>query len=203
MLYTDLSKKQDKELVELLIDGSKPAFGELYARYRKQLMYTCKQYAIDEADAEDIVNDIFLKLWETRHLLGTISYFSGYVQKMAQNYVLEKFRHVEVHSRFAGNVFLNGTDSTNETEDSIIDNDYTRLLDELIESLPLRQKEIFRLSRIEGLSYKEIAELLQISVPAVQKHTSLALQKIKKNLERHADIHFQIAKAILILYFIL
>ena len=62
-MHNELSEKQDKELVELLIGGSRPAFGELYARFKDRLVYTCKQYTRDEADAEDIVHDIFLKIW--------------------------------------------------------------------------------------------------------------------------------------------
>ena len=186
----ELSEKQDRELVELLIGGSQAALGELYTRYRKQLVYFCKQYLKNEAESEDIVQNIFLKLWETRHSLGTVSSFSGFVKTMAQNQATDKLRHIDVHSRFAGNILTSGTDSTNETEESIIDNDYTELLNKLIESLPPRQKEIFRFSRIEGLTYREISELLQISDSAVQKHASLALHKIEEVLRQHADVHF-------------
>ena len=184
-----LSEKQDRELVELLIGGSQEALGELYARYKKQLVYLCKRYLKNEADAEDIVHDIFLKLWETRHSLGTVSSFSGFINTMAQNYSVDKLRHVDVHSRFAKNMLMNGIDSTNKTEEEIIDNDYTKLLNELIESLPPMQKKVFRLSRIEGLTYKKISELLQISVENVRKHVSLASKKIKNQFEKH-DIHF-------------
>ena len=187
----ELSKKHDRELVELLIGGSQSAYRELYARFKDRLMYLCKRYLKNEADAEDIVHDVFLKLWETRHFINTDLSFSGYVQTIAQNYAMDKLRHFEVHSRFARSILMKGADSTNETEVSVIDNDYTELLDELIESLPSRQQEIFRLSRIEGLTYKEISELMQISVPAVQKHASLSLKNIKEHLQQHADIHFQ------------
>ena len=191
-----LSEKQDKELVELLIGGSQEAFGELYIRFRERLMYFCKQY-MNETDAEDIIHDIFLLLWEKRHFLGAVSSFSGYLQTMAKNYILKKFRHLDVHSRFARNILMNETDSVNETENTIIDNDYAKLLDELIENLPPKQKEIFRLNRIEGLSYQEISELLQTSVENVRKQISLALNKIKDQLSQHTDIHFQMIITIL------
>ena len=189
--FNELSDKQDRELVELLMGSSQAAFGELYARFRERLMYSCKQYMRNEADSEDIVHDIFLKLWEIRHFLNPELSFSGYLQTITQNYTLKKLRHFDVHSRFTRNMLMNEIDSTNETEDTVINNDYAKLLDELIETLPPKQKEVFRLSRIEGHTYKEISELLQISIENVRKHASLALKKIKDQLLQHTDIHFQ------------
>jgi RNA polymerase sigma-70 factor (ECF subfamily) len=186
----DLSERHDIELVELLIGGSQEAFVELYARFRKRLMFFCKQYMRNDADAEDTVHDIFLQLWEKRHFLGEVSSFSGYLKSMAKNHIMKKFRHLDVHSRFAKYMLLNEIDSTNETESAIIDNDYSKLLDEFIENLPPKQKEVFRLSRINGLTYKKISELLHISIDTVQEHASLTLKKMKKHLRQHTDIYY-------------
>ena len=187
----DLSEKQDRELVELLKNGSQEACGELYARFRERLMFVCKKNMKNDADAEDIVHDVFLQLWENRLLLGEISSFSGYVQTIAKNYAIDKLRHFDVYSRFARKIFMNETNSTNETEDTIIDNDYAKFLDEIIGRLPPMQQKVFRLSRIEKLTYKEIAELLGISPVTVKKHASLALEKIKNQVAQHTDIHLQ------------
>ena len=194
-----LSEKQDKELVELLTSGSQEACGELYARFKEWLMYLCKQFLKNEADAEDIVQDIFLKLWETRQSLGTVSSFSGLVKTMAQNYATSKLRHFDVHSRFAQNVLMNAKDLTNETEDTIINNDYEDFLDKIIERLPPKQQEIFRLHHIKGLTYIEIAEILQIPIENVRKNVSLALKKIKKQVVEHTDINIQTVILIFVL----
>ena len=188
---SEISKRQDKELVELLIGDSQEALGELYARYRERLMHLCKQYMRNEADAEDIVHEVFLKIWESRHILNPESSFSGYVKTITKNLTFNKIRKSDVHSRFVKNRLVNETDSINETEDLIIDNDYAKLLDELIENLSPKQKEVFRLSRIEGHTYKEIAKSLNISVETVREHASLALGKIEKQLKQHTDIHFK------------
>ena len=181
----ELSEKQDRELVELLIGSSQEAFGELYVRYRKPLMYSCKRYMKSEAESEDIVHDVFLRLWEKRHFLNPELSFAGYVQKLVHNSIMYMFRQSDIHSRFVQHALMNAKDLTNETEDTVIENDDAKLLDELIESLPPRQKEIFRLNRIEGLSYKEISELLQIPTENVRKNVSLALKKIKKYVSSH------------------
>ena len=163
-------------------------------------MYFCKQYLRNEADTEDIVHDIFLRLWEKRHSLNPELSFSGFLQTLAKNCITDKFRHFDVHSRYVRNMFVNETDSTNETEDTIIDGNYTELLNELIESLPPGQKEIFRLNRIDGRTYKEISELLQTPVENVRKQVSRASKKIKDRLSQHTDIHLRMIITILILF---
>ena len=188
----ELSEKQDRELIELLMGSSQKAFMELYTRYYDQLFNHCKRYLNDEASVEDIVQDIFMQLWETRESLNVTSSFLGYLYTSAKNRIFNMFRQFDIHSRFAQYILANEKDSSNETEDLIINNDYAKLLDELTEKLPPKQKEIFRLSRIEGLTHKEISELLQIPVENVRKQVSRASKKIIDILPHHTDIHFQL-----------
>ena len=183
-----LSEVQEKELVELFIGGSQAAFGELYVRYKERLMYLSRRLMKNETEQEDIVHDIFVQLWELRNSINPELSFSAYLYTMTRNYILKKFRHFDVHTRFAQTVLMNATELTNETEDEIIDNDYQILLNKAIDKLSPRQKEIFQLSRIQEFTYKEIADMLQISVETVQEHASIALKKIRVYLKQHADI---------------
>ncbi len=189
----------DQELVKLLMDGSKMAFAELYARYKGRLLYFCKRFLKDDASSEDIVQDIFIQVWETRRGLNAELSFSAYVHTLAQNRILNMFRRFDVHSRFAQAILKKQLEVANPTEDAVIDKDLAELLNKAIESLSPKQKEVFKLSRMQGLSYKEISELLQISVPTVQEHASLALKKIKEYLSQYADIHFKTVAAIFLL----
>ena len=185
-----LSTMQDRELVALFKKGSQEAFRELFIRHKDQLLFVCKKYLNDEAIIEDIVQDIFMQLWETRDSLHIVSSFSGYLYTSAKNRIINMHRQFDVHSRFTRYVLDNEKELTNDTEDSIIEKDYADLLNKLIESLPPMQKEVFRLHCIEELKYKEISESLQISVENVRKHVSLAVKKIKRQLPKHTDIHF-------------
>jgi len=197
---SDLSEAQDRELVDLMKKGSRQAFSELYNRYYDQLHYYCKKYINDEVGAEDIVQDIFMQLWETRDTLNIISSFSGYIYGSARNRILKMLRQFDVHLRYAQHILMNAKEWTNETENLIIDNDYAALLNEMVERLTPKQKEVFRLSRIEGLTYKEISEMLQISIPTVQKHASIALGKIMEFLKQHTDIHYKTVTFFLMLF---
>ena len=200
MLLTDNEKEiQDREWVALLKEGSQKAFEQLYLRHVKHLTNQCKRFLQNEEDAEDLVHDIFVQIWETRDTLNPELSFSGYINTLARNRVYYKFRQLDIHSRFAQSILLNGKDETNETEDTIIANDYKDLLNRIIERLPPKQREIFRMNRIDEMSYQEISELLNISVENVRMHISLALKKIKNHLSKHTDIHFQTVITILAL----
>jgi len=195
-----LSEKQDKELVALLKEGSKQAFAELYVRYREKLTLFCIRMLRDEIRAEDIVHDVFLQILENQDSLDPEKSFCGYLQTIAQNRILDEFKRFDVHLRYAQHTMTHENEETNQTENQIIYNDYARLLNELIDALTPRQKTIFRLSRIQGLSYNEIGEQLNISLPAVKKHATLALDTIKKQLTEHADIHFKAVTVFLIFF---
>ena len=196
-----VSNLQDSELVVLMQSDSYQAFSELYVRYYDPLHFYCQKFLNDDNEAEDVVQDIFMHLWETRSTLAITSSFSGYIYASAHNRILKMMRQFDVHLRYAQHILMNAKECTNETEDAILDNDYASLLNEMMERLSPKQKEVFRLSRMEGLTYKEIAEILHISVPAVQKHVSNVLEKIKGYLKQHALIHFKEVISLLILLF--
>jgi RNA polymerase sigma-70 factor (ECF subfamily) len=188
------------ELVELCKSGSHQAFSELYVRYKDELLYYCTQYLKDEAEAEDVVQDIFMQLWETHASLDITSSFGGYIFGAARNHMLKLFRQFDVHARYAQHILIHTQELTNETEDAIVGKDYTTFLNKLIDSLPPMQKEVFRLNRIEELSYQEISELLHISVENVRKHISLSQKKIQSQFSKHKDARFLTIKIILIIF---
>ena len=192
------STMPDKELVALFKEGLQPAFVELYVRYEKKLINFCKGFLKDGSKAEDIIQDIFLQILETPDSLNTEKSFYGYLQTIAKNRVLYEARKSNIHLRYEHHAFKHGNDVTNQTEDMILDNDYEKLLNEMIDGLTPQQKEVFRLSRLQGLTYNEIAETMHISLRTVKKHASLALEKIKNQLMEHADIHFKTIMTLLL-----
>ena len=184
--------KSDEELVAMIRCESRIAFGELYSRYKGRLLYFCNRFTKDNTIAEDLVQDIFIQIWETRDMLNPDLSFSGYVHTIAQNRIISFFRKIDIHSRFVCYMLKNQSELTTQTEYMVVNNDYTELLDKAIETLSPKQKEVFTLSRMQGLTYKKISEKLRISVPTVQEHASLALHKIKEYLSRNTDICFKL-----------
>jgi RNA polymerase sigma-70 factor (ECF subfamily) len=189
-MVPDTESKAEKELIKMLIDGSEYAFGELYAQYKTRLLYFCKRFLKDSVASEDLIQDVFIQIWNTRDSLTPDLSFSGYIYKIVQNRIYNTLRQHAVHSRFVEYVKNNQEQTDCLTEYQILDNDYTRILNEAIDQLSPQQKKIFRLSRENGYTYKEIAEQLQISVPTIQEHASIALKKIKAYLTQFGDISF-------------
>lgn len=183
------SKIKEKKLVELFKNASNQAFGELYVRYYDRLVNYCMHYNIERDEAKDIVQDVFLQIWEKRTYLDVNLCFSGYLHAIARNKVLQKFRQFDVHSRYAQHLICNAKEINNDTEKSIEYNDYANLLNSLIQDLSPRQREIFKLSRVDKLTYKEISTLLNITVLTVQTHVYIVLKKIKKFLENHDIVY--------------
>ena len=195
-----LSATHDQELIALFRGGSQQAFESLYLRYVKQLIRFCNRWLRDENSAEDIAHDVFLQVLEMRADINPEKSFISYLQTIAQNRILNEFKRTEIHLRYARYIITHEDEATNQTENLVLDNDYKKLLNELIEGLTPQQQKVFRLSRIQGLTHKEIAESLQISLPTVKKHATLALESIKKQLPKHLDIDFKTVITLLIFF---
>ncbi|MDR1668117.1 MAG: RNA polymerase sigma-70 factor [Bacteroidales bacterium] len=182
----------DKELVVLLSGGSGGAFEELYARYKTRLLYFCNRFMKNKSESEDILQDIFIQIWETRDSLNPDLSFAAYLHTLARNRILNLFRQRDIHERFARATRMNCPEEDHQTETEIIDRDYAELMKKALETLSPRQKEIFLLSRRQELTYKEISKMLNISVFTVQEYASIALLKIKKYLTQYGDIYFKL-----------
>ena len=196
----NLSAMQDQELVALFKEGSKKAFKELYIRYEQKLISFCKRSLKDESSAEDITHDVFMQVFETHEALNPEKFFYGYLKTIAKNRILYELRKADMHLRYVNKTIMYEKDVTNQTEDQIIDNDYEKLLTDMIDALTPQQKEVIRLSRVQGLTYNEIADMLNISLRTVKKHASLALEKIKRQLTEHADLYFKTVITFLIFF---
>ena len=181
-----MAKFSDKELVEKLMSGSTLAFEELYAKYKDRLLFFCNRFLKNNTYSEDLIQDVFIQIWENRHDLNPDMSFSGYIHTSIRNRILNIFRQSDVHDKYFKHIIDKLQDG--EIEDVVADMDYAWLLENALETLSPKQKEVFQLSRINGLKYREISEILNISIPTVQEHASIALKKLREYIALHADI---------------
>ena len=190
MVYNQLS---DSELVRLLIcEDDSDCFGELYVRYRKRLLLYCLTFVKLPDIAEDIVQDVFTAVWVGRRCLNPEMSFSSYLYTITRNRTLNFLRQVNADSRVKENLQKTGYPAAETIEIRMLDKEYQTMLDRAIAQLsPLRQN-IFKLSREQNKSHKEIAQLLRISPYTVQENISASLKHIKTYLNRHADVHFSL-----------
>lgn len=173
---------KEKELVDGLKQGDKKAFQLLFELYSKRIFAFARGYLKSKSEAEEIVQDVFVKVWNARESINTELSFKSYLFKITYNCIREYFNKQSRENRYKHEILDYAIEFDNRTEERI---DYKSLLDlveEKIALLPPRQREVILLSKKQGIPTKEIAELLEISPRTVEKHLSEALKQLKKDL---------------------
>jgi len=176
--------KSDKELLQLIHDGDRVAFYQIYERYCKGLYAFVYTYTKLKEDAEEIVQEVFIKIWEKRGEINTHSSFRPFLFTVAYNATINLLK-----KRINEKKYVDYIKSTQQVENApeIIDEIYFYELNEkvqkLLNKLTPRQKEIFLLSREKGLTHDEIAQKLNISLNTVKKHMVNTLAFLKANLD--------------------
>ena len=127
-------------------------FSELYLTYYSKLVRFAKEFVIQEEDAENITQDVFIILWENRDFIKHIDNMNAYLFRLVRNKCLDYLKHKVFEQRYVESV------QTSYEVDVVEDNDTEILIRAAINSLPKRCRDIFLLSRVEGLKYKEISE---------------------------------------------
>jgi len=191
------SSQTDTELVTLLTLNNEDAFRELYFRYKDKLWYYCFSFLKSEDEVEDMIQEIFIRLWEFRSMLDPDLSFSSFLYTMAHNKILNFFRDMDVELQVKKNLFQKVLIEEPTVESDIIFAEYRQILSEAINKLPARRKQIFHMSRVENLSHKEIALNLGISVHTVQEHISESLRFIKSYFLQHTDLTLGVMFSIL------
>ncbi len=174
------------ELVKLLKKGDMVAFDTIYNKYCHKLHGFVLRYLKQEEDAEEIVQEVFVKIWESRHRINAYSSFEAYLFTIAYNAIISLLRKrvSEAKSR----EYLKSLQQIVQAESVIDELQYKKLTQEvkaLLEQITPRQKEIFILSREEGLTHKEIAEKLSISENTVKNHLVTALKYLRSHIDNN------------------
>ncbi|MCB2196372.1 MAG: RNA polymerase sigma-70 factor [Bacteroidetes bacterium] len=188
------SKYIDDLLIDKVKEGDSKAFEELYYIYSERLYYFALRYLKTKEDAEGLVQEIFIRVWENRNGLKRGLSFNAYLFTIAKNTIFNQHRK-KVNENAYKEYLKNYIDQHhNKTENDVVLADMKTRIDKSIESLPPQRKLIFQLSRNEGLSYKEIASKLNISEKTVEAHMRLALKTLRAAVK--AEIFFPLLFAI-------
>ncbi len=180
--YYLMTNKDDQSLAQLLIRGDERAFECIFKKYYPALCASSYHYLGDHEDAEEMVQTVFVRIWEKRSTLPSDISIKHYLFRAVRNHCLNHLQHEKIKSRHAEQVLKNSGDD-DVYSDSVIEPDWGAKIDEAISLLPPKRLEIFRLSREEGLKYKEIAEQMNISVKTVEAQMGLALKFLREKLK--------------------
>ncbi len=174
-------KMIQKELIQKLKKGDDEAFSAMYKLYWEKVYNFSRLYLASSEDVAEIVQEVFIKLWETRHLIDEEQSFEGFLFIITRNQIFNYSRK-RLNYSFLKMTVMQSIEKSYEEEDQLEIADLKKHLSVLISQLPERQQEIFRLSRERHMTYKQIAEQLSISEKTVEYHMTAALKYLRKNL---------------------
>lgn len=161
--------------------GDHKAFERIYNHYWSKVLHFTSLYINDPNEQEEIVQQVFVRFWEKRAMLDQERDLDGFLFIITRNMVFNRFRK-SFNEKAYREAAESKADGIYDMEEMIDADDLQKYIDKLVSVLPSRQKEAFILSRRGGLSAKEIAERMNISVKGVERHIYLALKFIKANL---------------------
>lgn len=182
------SEFTDSELIRLLKDRNHEAFAEIYNRYAVLMFYKVNQMLRDEEPSKDLVQDLFVALWDKPELIEENNNLAGYLYIGARNRVLKfiqrnklKNDHIASLAKYASEISLETIQDIDERELKII-------VQREIDNLPPKMKLIFEMSRKDNLSHAEIAGKLGLSDHTVKKQVNNALKILRSKLSVYAPL---------------
>ena len=172
---------EDNELILLLKQSDKDAFTALYKKYWRQVYNFSRLYLTGKDAAEEVVQEVFIKLWDIRSYVNENENLEGLLFIITRNMIFSNSKK-NFNETFYKISILAAYDKAYDIEEELQAKDLQIYIERLVNELPPRQKEVFYLSRHEQLSYKEIAERLDITPKTVERHINEALKYLKKNI---------------------
>jgi len=168
----------DKNTIEALRGGDHRAFERVFDAFFGRVKAFIFGYVKSVADAEELAEEVFVGLWMNRAALDPSRSFGAYLHTVARNSALNFLRRKFVRDRYADAPAVEGEGATPEEE--IVARETALLIEMAVERMPAQRREIYRLSRGEGLTNGEIAERLGTTKRTVESQLSAALKEIKK-----------------------
>jgi RNA polymerase sigma-70 factor (family 1) len=177
-----LSTLSDQELAFLLQEGDQGAYNEIYERFKGVLHLHAYKKLGDFEEAKDVIQELFVILWDKRETIPSTTNFSGYLYQMLRNKIFDIISHKAVESRYIASI-KNFFDVGHATTDyRVRERDLTARIESEINNLPPKMREVFILSRKNQLSHKEIAQELSISESTVKNQIKSALKILRVRL---------------------
>lgn len=176
--------------------NNKSDFSRVYSIYFPKLVRFAREFVLSTEDAENIIQDIFIYLWEHKELLDTLTNLNAFLFTLVKNKCIDQLRHRKLLER-KREEFKTVLDKEIQLklyalqqfdENALSNEDIEIILNNAINSLPEKCREVFILSRMEGLKNREIAERLNISAKTVENQMTTAIRKLRVELKDYLPL---------------
>lgn len=176
------------KLLQQLIAGDAESFRKIYECYQGKVFLFAFRLTKSKSEAEEVVQEVFVRLWEKREQIKIERNLNNYVLTIAKNLVLDGLKKAAYDKTMQQKMYENMQALQNTSVDQLIEKELARFYQQAVDRLSPRQKVVFKLSREEELSYEEIAEKLGVSKNTVRNQVSDSLKSIREYLTSHPDI---------------
>lgn len=172
----------ESELLRRINAGDASAFEQLYNFYRHSVYQLIIKFIKLPAMAEDLTQEVFIKIWESRNRLTEVNSFKDYLFITARNHTLNRLKQIARQDIAMGEIVRYYPSRQEDAGDKLLQQEYWEHIQRVLNGLPERTREIFQLCRIQEKSYDEVAELLGITRDAVKKHMVRSNKAFKDSL---------------------
>lgn len=178
----------EQELLHGLQQGSEEAFTCLYKHYSVPLYYNILSLVKDENTAEELVQDVFFKIWKRKSTIDITKSFSGYLFVTARNQVYDFFQQLNRDQALRSRIMSFASESYDYIEQSIFAKENADLLRKAMDTLPPQRRRAFELCKLEGLSYRQASEEMGISLSTIKDHMVNALDTIRTYVTKNVEV---------------
>lgn len=159
------------------------AYKELFLLYHKRLVQFSMTITHSKESAEEVVSDVFLKLWTTRATLTRVENFHFYIYVITKNFSINRFLKEKREQSFSlDEVIVDSKSFYADPEQLLITSEMSKKIQKAVESLPPKCQLIFKLIKEDGLKYKEVAELLHLSVKTIENQMAISFKRIGESI---------------------
>jgi RNA polymerase sigma-70 factor (family 1) len=169
-------------LIEKLKSGDPNSFSDIFSIYYKDLFFFAYSFIREVCDAEDIVQDTFVKLWEDHEKLNVTVSLKSILLKTIQNKCIDWHRHKRIINNHSSYIINNAPLYEYDTDNYLLRSELESVIEKALARLPEKVREAYKLNRFEGLKYQEIAAKLNVSNRTVEVRISKALEFLRKSL---------------------
>ena len=180
-----LSSENENELVTRLRDDNQEAFAQLYRLYSGRLLGYIIRLVKSDWYAAELLQDTFVKLWNNRKNIDPDGSFRSYLFRIAENNVYDFFRKAARDKKLQEAIIKNACENYRHVEENLLTKENEQILQDAINLLPPKRRQIFQLIKIEERSYEEVSTLLNISVSTINDHIVKATKSIHEALKQY------------------
>jgi RNA polymerase sigma-70 factor, ECF subfamily len=178
----------DNQVLETIKSGNENAYEMIFKSYYQPLCRYACTFLHDKEESEEVVQSVFISLWEKRSVLEIQTSFKAYLYRMVRNSCLNVIKHEKVKKHHVAHELAVAEVSYNSVSEKVFANELSLKITEAMKALPEQCRLVFQLSRFEELKYQEIADQLNISIKTVENHMGKALKIMREQLKEYLPL---------------